>query len=226
MRNATINKVHIFEAAGLGQAPFRLVGMTEKVYRAADGTTFPGGTCAFCGTGIRYAFEVSGADGSKFVVGSDCITRINDTTLVNQLKRLKRQQKEAKRVQEFEDALQAQRERNGGLTDREVEDAKWKQAQEARAAAIKPAVESMAEVIDALMACKSDFGSSVAYDLKRGYFPRGRGWDIACEIYAKHIAGRRGTIAYDAALQDASYIMASAQKKIHEIESQIPLDKE
>lgn len=213
MSNATTNKVHIFEAAGLGQAPFRLVGMTEKVYRAADGTTFACGTCAFCGTGIRYAFEVNGADGSKFVVGSDCITRIDDTVLVNQLKKIKRQQKEDKRAEEYRAHLQAQRDRNGGLTDIEMEEAAQKRHYEE---IIKPAVEIVRPVIEALEFSKSDFGSSVAFELKLGQFPRGRGWDIACEIYAKHIAGRKGTEAYSDAFHAADCMLGDAKKIISE----------
>lgn len=56
---------HPFEAAGLGVAPFQCVGCIDQ------GRSI--GHCNYCGTGIRYEFEIVSSDGKRSVVGSDCI---------------------------------------------------------------------------------------------------------------------------------------------------------
>jgi hypothetical protein len=67
--------IHPFEKAGLGKAPFRFVGMEEKVITHPDGTTQAGGSCQYCSTGIRYLFNIKSADGHTFHVGSDCVAK-------------------------------------------------------------------------------------------------------------------------------------------------------
>lgn len=79
------NLQHVFEAAGLGLAPFRFVGVVEKVYVAGDEAK-PGGVCAYCGTGIRYCCIVKSSDGKQFLVGSDCVEKTNDKGLVKSVK--------------------------------------------------------------------------------------------------------------------------------------------
>jgi hypothetical protein len=82
--------VHPFEAAGLGQAPFRFVGMIwqdlcygeailnrEEYQRTGIRiSTKPGGTCDYCGAYIVDMFKVESADGRTFKVGSDCIAKV------------------------------------------------------------------------------------------------------------------------------------------------------
>lgn len=72
---------HVFEKAGLGIAPFTLVGMTENVIRHPDGTTQNGGCCKYCYNGIRYEYRVRDANGKTFVVGSDCAAKTGDAGL-------------------------------------------------------------------------------------------------------------------------------------------------
>ena len=89
----TENTVHKFEAAGLGKAPFKFVGMERQNIRdvgngvqmavTTDAQGFeimtkPGGTCAFCGTYIRHMFNVESADGQRFHVGCDCLEHTGD----------------------------------------------------------------------------------------------------------------------------------------------------
>jgi hypothetical protein len=77
---------HPFETAGLGLAPFRFVGLFEKVCSGqpdANGVSVgyagqPAGTCDYCGAGIRYCCQVRSADGREFVVGCDCVDRVGD----------------------------------------------------------------------------------------------------------------------------------------------------
>ncbi len=74
--------MHIFERAGLGAAPFRCVGFTEIVFTMPDGTTKAGGSCDYCGTGIRDAYWIMGRDGKKFKVGCDCVEKTGDAGLI------------------------------------------------------------------------------------------------------------------------------------------------
>lgn len=93
MCNATLNAtVHKFEAAGLGKAPFRFVGLETAADRGAvqnerkgDGliyTTNNATSCDYCGQGIMNAFVVASADGRRFKVGCDCIRKVGDKGLM------------------------------------------------------------------------------------------------------------------------------------------------
>lgn len=73
---------HAFEVAGLGLAPFRFVGATENAITYPDGTTKAGGTCDYCGTGIRLECHVQSADGKRFKVGCNCIDKVGDKGLL------------------------------------------------------------------------------------------------------------------------------------------------
>jgi hypothetical protein len=78
--------VHMFEGAGLGEAPFKCTGVTAG-----------GGACQFCGTPILYRFYLRGADGKEFFVGSDCVKKTGDAGLIAYVeKELKRRIQEQK----------------------------------------------------------------------------------------------------------------------------------
>lgn len=136
------NSVHPFEIAGLGRAPFTLEGYSCEVgpKRLADGVTVgapgqPMGTCDYCGRGIAHVFKIRSSDGKESGVGCDCVLKIEreDNQLVSAVKKAKllldRKARQAKAAQKAKDArekrLQAQRDRNGGLTDQEVRDQRW-----------------------------------------------------------------------------------------------------
>lgn len=79
---------HVFEAAGLGLAPFRCTGVTVDVgpRNLGNGCTVgapgqPMGTCDFCGTGILYCFHILSSDGKRFIVGCDCVAKTGDAGL-------------------------------------------------------------------------------------------------------------------------------------------------
>tara|TARA_Y100000310_G_scaffold242237_1_gene246377 strand:- start:79 stop:708 length:630 start_codon:yes stop_codon:yes gene_type:complete len=112
----TAKAVHRFEAAGLGKAPFRYVGVEERravAVQTADGFTVSGGapgqptgTCDFCGTGIAQCCVVRSADGREFIVGNSCIEKVGDLGLkqaaakdLNKMKRDLRHASEAKRIE-------------------------------------------------------------------------------------------------------------------------------
>ena len=57
-------KVHKFEIAGLGQAPYRLVDVVKRVYQACEGApVLPGSSCDYCGTGIMFEYWLASKDG-------------------------------------------------------------------------------------------------------------------------------------------------------------------
>lgn len=83
---AEATRIHRFERAGLGIAPFRCIGMVEKVYQACHGAPIqPGGACDYCGNGIRYCFIIRDARGETFMVGSECVNKTHDKALVNRV---------------------------------------------------------------------------------------------------------------------------------------------
>lgn len=75
--------IHRWEAAGLGQAPYTFLGARKNVIRHDDGSTQPGGTCAYCSTGIANEFMFRSADGRTFVVGSTCVHKSDAKGLTN-----------------------------------------------------------------------------------------------------------------------------------------------
>lgn len=91
---------HPFEAAGLGKAPFKFIGMEEQDLRYGKAIlnraeyektgiaieTKPGGTCAYCGQYILNMYNVRSADGRVFHVGSDCIEKTGDRKLIDRAK--------------------------------------------------------------------------------------------------------------------------------------------
>lgn len=91
---AEVARVHPFEKAGLGKAPFRCVGVETKVgpIVTPDGTTIgspgqPMGSCQYCGTGISDCFWIVSADNKRFYVGCDCVRKTADegSTLLTQV---------------------------------------------------------------------------------------------------------------------------------------------
>lgn len=104
----TTNMVHQFELAGLGKAPFSLIGHEYKVWRAHPGAhAQPGTCCDYCGTGIMDVFWIRSADGRKFKVGCDCVAKVGDSGLKRSIDlAVKRARAERKAT-----ALQIRRER-------------------------------------------------------------------------------------------------------------------
>lgn len=85
-------KVHVFQAAGLGIAPFRFVGIETDADRGAiqreresSGLVFTTNHCTccdYCGQAIHNAFVVMSSDGRTFKVGCDCIRKTGDKGLI------------------------------------------------------------------------------------------------------------------------------------------------
>lgn len=87
------HELHKFEKAGLGKAPFRIMGHEEKrgPIDLGNGLTVgspgqPMGTCDFCGTGIVDCFRIASSDGKTFIVGSVCVEKTGDKGLMKIVK--------------------------------------------------------------------------------------------------------------------------------------------
>lgn len=112
--------IHPWEKAGLGTAPYRLLGMERKVYQASpESPVQPGGCCDYCSQGIHYQFFVGSADGKRFKVGSDCIGRVYDTgaPIVRQADRLLKAEKRRQKAAARQAALAAREAQNAGTAE-------------------------------------------------------------------------------------------------------------
>lgn len=108
-------KIHPFEKAGLGKAPFRCVGVENRVgpINLGGGMTSgapgqPMGTCDYCGTGIANCFHIVSSDGKRFIVGCDCVARTDAkgcalrTEVDRELKKLQKSATDARIARAFE----------------------------------------------------------------------------------------------------------------------------
>jgi len=93
--------IHMFEAAGLGKAPFKL-----------DHIVSSGTHCQFCNTAIVYQFWLKGSDGKLFFVGSDCVMKTGDAGLIKVVQaevkkhqRALRQKREAEKLAKVRDRI-------------------------------------------------------------------------------------------------------------------------
>lgn len=87
----TESKVHKFEIAGLGKAPFRVVGFDREVYVACHGAPAqPGASCDYCGQAIMNVARIRSADGKTFKVGCKCVYKTGDAGLVDRVRRAER----------------------------------------------------------------------------------------------------------------------------------------
>ena len=113
--------IHPFEKAGLGTAPFKYRGISEKVCSGQpneQGISIgyagqPAGMCDYCGTGIRYCCHIESADGKKFVVGTDCVMKLEraDNELVSLVEREKKAIDRKKRAEAAERRRKPEEER-------------------------------------------------------------------------------------------------------------------
>lgn len=119
MTNDPQTKIHKFEQAGLGLAPFRFVGFEHKTWQACPGAPIQPGTCCdYCYEGISNVFWIQGADGKRFKVGSTCVGRVGDRELANAVKTEERRQNNANRKAREEKRIAAAAEQ---LANREVQ---------------------------------------------------------------------------------------------------------
>ena len=207
-------KMHKWEIEGIGTAPFRLVGVValpslsvaEKNPDAYNAelkyacSTAPGiGICRVCGMPIIHNFIIEDANGKRFPVGCECVTKKSDdkmliTEIEAEKRRIAREARQVKAQAKREAKLQEQREKNGGLTNWELAEKKQQEREAARLELGK----KFAEYASILERTGGHFCMSVASDLRHGWLPKGRGFDIMVDILAK-TEGRRGSKLYNEA---------------------------
>jgi hypothetical protein len=226
MQTTTVHKHFQF-----GTAPFRFVAVwsapskslqeaNPEAYNAQmrSKPEFCHFSCDHCGTCINNHCIIVDATGAKFCVGTDCVLKTTHTEVVSKVKLALKQKakavREAKRQAEqqarqaaYDAELQAQRDANGGLTDDQVA---YKKAYEARKEQLARTNAIVAPVVSVLDAAGGDFCFSIAQGYRNGLLPQGRAKDIVIEIVAKQ-AGKKGSKAYEAALNGAQELVESIE---------------
>lgn len=201
-------KIHEFEAAGLGKAPFKflfiykipsssLAEANPDAYNAALREMPKGcgcGTCQFCGRAIMFNCIIESSDGKRFAVGTECVNKTGDRGLIKKVtmaaRKLAREKREAnaeaKRLiwlAEREKEREVERLANGGLTNEEMEKLIRQNRKEKR-------IYLLAPLADKLDNGKGGFRGGVAYEMRNdGRLPYGRGIEIMVDIIAKEAAG-------------------------------------
>lgn len=127
--------IHLFERAGLGLAPFRVVGFEVIKHRAGDHVQ-AGSSCDFCGTGIANVFWIQGSEPGavRFKVGCDCVQKTGDAGLVSSVKAAQKAVRDEKKAAAAAARTiarhEAERNANeaagrGRFTAREIVDQEW-----------------------------------------------------------------------------------------------------
>ena len=213
----------VHENFQFGEAPFRFIGVWSAPSRSLleqnpsaynlqmqAKPKFCHFGCDHCGTAIEHHYILRDAKGDKYCVGSSCISKVGNVVNLSDAEAAERQRQrelrraraEAKREQQrlaHEAKLDAQRERNGGLTDNELAMQKMQQEREQQRIANEQKYDYF---ISGLSEAYGYFAKDVAQGLREGRQPSGRGVTIMLEIIAKN-AGRRGSKAYKAAYAEA-----------------------
>jgi hypothetical protein len=211
----TESHTHAFTAAGLGAAPFNFIGVHESLFKMPGGHSKPGGTCAYCAHGIRYVFQIRSSDGIVSGVGSDCIRKVGDQGLIDNVKaersKRDREARATKRSTAWQASLQKQRDLNGGLTDVELNERRAIERRNAEWLIRRPIAARLAPLADAIDdGRQGGFCASIAADMRRGHVPTGRAAGLVAEIIGKQ-AGRRGSNAYTAEFHRVKEIIDRAE---------------
>ncbi len=225
--------IHKFEIAGLGKAPFKVVGF-YKMPSPSLGEQNPDaynnllaampkgagcGSCAYCGTPLINNYIIESADNNIHAVGCDCVEKVGDKGLTTRIKEMQRQARrearEIKRQAEWEAKMQAQRDANGGKTNAEI----YQEKMDARNAIIdagkETIVDDVQEILKALRYANGGFAhdmydmlsecnfSSISSNMQR----------IILDIAAKGLTGaRKGSKKYWAEYERLEPIMNKARE--------------
>lgn len=229
-----MSHIHIWEADSVGTAPFKVVGFYSipppslaeanpslYQYLAKEAPRgFSLGQCAVCGRSINHNALVKDANGRTFSVGMDCVAKAGDAGLMTEAEHAKRESARIARemnrqlqYEAYQAQLEAQRERNGGLTDDEVEAAKKVEAEQAKCDAI---VAILTPILNALKRAPGHFGLSMAAQIEGGDIPHGGALAICCEIYAKAEAAKTGSGPRSTAYKEAFWVAKQEARNLFE----------
>lgn len=213
---------HKFQDGGMGKAPYRLYGvwsMPSKAILEQNPAAYniamrskPScckGSCDHCGTGITHHFMIVDANDDLYVVGSSCVGHLGDTKLEDEVKvqarkirndiaKERRDQKRAEERAAREAELEAQKERNGGLTDYELG---IKERQDKEAADREHRKEVAKPILDVLGKVGGYFCDDMDYAIIRGNNLSPNQQRVIIEIAAKQF-GRKNSKAYKEAYPD------------------------
>src|ERR1700748_513259 len=117
------DQLHVFEKAQLGKAPFYCIGMAEipspslaahnpEAYNNALRLLPQGigcGSCAYCGTGIKYNYIIKSSAGNTFVVGAECVAKTGDAGLISTVKAERKRIATEKRIAKREAGFAARK---------------------------------------------------------------------------------------------------------------------
>ncbi len=224
--------VHPWQDAGLGTAPFRvhcIISTPSKsllehnvnsyndqmadACRQAKALGVELYQCQFCYECLQNNVVIRDAKGKFFVVGLDCAMKTGDTVVMTQPRNLERLRQKALRQKKADEKyeakraaceaeLNAQRQRNGGKTDYEVQKQKEIDAQSARR---HENIEKWRWLLAELDKNGGEFVKSMIEQIEnRGFHGLSdKCQNIIGEIYAKTVSGSRcGSKKFDAAFRE------------------------
>lgn len=220
--------IHVFEDAGMGKAPFKLIGL-YSIPSSSLGATNPDaynnmlkampkgigiGSCAYCGTPLVHNFIIESACGKKSPVGCDCVAKTDDKGLVKAIKleksRVNREKRQQEQKDKYDAMLNQQREKNGGLTDYEINNQKAMERKLARELALESVITFLEPFLIALKHDGSSFSNDLYRQLSTGdmnVYPRAA--SIVKQITAKQ-AGRLGSKKFNARYDELEVIWNDA----------------
>lgn len=231
----TEKTIHIFENAGMGKAPFRVVGLysipspslaehNPSAYNAqlqAMPKNVACGSCYYCHAALVHNFIIESSDKKLSVVGCDCVAKVNDSGLVKQVKLLQKQQRDELRRKQMEEKhlneIEKQRKANGGLTNEEVLLKKKNEAIARREPLEGEIVEMLTPFIKALGNANGEFCDSMRRALQNCNLELSNNClRLIIEISAKE-AGRKGSKKYEQRYDELEPIMLKALEKYKEL---------
>jgi hypothetical protein len=228
--------LHVWESAGLGKAPFKVVSlielpprdllnynvqayndrMSEAVHHAWS-LGVKVGTCYYCGHGLINNYVIKSFDDKKFVVGSECVQKTHSEKLVSQQKQIASKARAEKKRVEREVAWEA------GRADREARAAERAKAdrvrREVEAKQTKDIAGMNSWMTDILDSQNGPFCADISSRLKNDriavkYLPE-RVIEILQDIYAKASSGsRKGSDKYNKQFGLFNDIVYDSEKKI------------
>lgn len=111
--------LHPFERAGLGKAPFRVDSFSVELFSIpGTGIIKAGASCDYCGTAIANTYWIRSSDGQKFKVGSECVRKTRDLSLIKEVKTHQKKvakEKREKKVAEKREARRIEREKEAAV---------------------------------------------------------------------------------------------------------------
>ena len=219
----------------MGVAPYKLLGVwsvpsqaileaNPSAYNMAMANRPKACTCScsHCGTGIIHHFIIADKTGAEFAIGSTCVDKLNDTRLTTRVKMAEKARLKAVRAAKKEEAriarnlaveivLDAEREVNGGLTNRELLKQDGDKMIEAFVLSVS---EVFSPIGDIIAHDKSNFARSIYSDVEyNGVLPRGGAVPILVQMMTKPV-GRSNSAAYKAQYPINEAIVADIFKKI------------